>query len=140
MWWLLADWNPILGMTGLPSIAILLVPAAVLLLAGAAWLRNWRPVVGQDHVIFAGGIALAMVVPLHLAFSYKMYCATGAPPFDAVPRYYFPLALTVLPAAACWSLSRIRRPVQHVLCWILIIGLTLAPVAIFTSGAWLKPV
>jgi hypothetical protein len=136
MWWLLADWNPVLGMKGALSIAILLVPSAVLLLAGAAWLRNWRPVLGQDQVIFAGGIALAMVLPLHLAFSYKMYCATGAPPFDAVPRYYFPLALTVLPAAACWSLSRIRQPIQPVLCWILIIGLALAPIAIFAGGLW----
>jgi len=134
MWWLLADWNPILAMQGLLSIAILLVPSAVLLLAGAAWLRNWRPVLGQDQLIFAGGVALAMVLPLHLAFSYKMYCATGAPPFDAVPRYYFPLALTVLPVAACWSLSRISRPIQAVLCWILIIGLALAPIAIFTGG------
>ena len=32
-WWLLADWNPVLGMKGLLSIAILLVPSAVLLLA-----------------------------------------------------------------------------------------------------------
>ena len=140
MWWLLADWNPILGLKGPLSIAILLVPSAVLLLAGTAWLRNWRPAVGQDQVIFAGGIALAMVLPLHLAFSYKMYCATGAPPFDAVPRYYFPLALTVLPVAAGWSLSRIGRLVQPVLCWILIIGLVFAPIAIFAGGVWLQGV
>ena len=65
-------------MTGPISVAILLVPSALLLLAGAAWLRNWRPVQGQDHLIWAGGIALAMVLPLHLAFSYRMYCTVGA--------------------------------------------------------------
>ena len=139
-WWLLADWNPVLGMAGPVSVAILLVPSAILLLAGVAWLRNWRPVQGQDHVIWAGGIALAMVLPLHLAFSYKMYCAVGAPPFDAVPRYYFPLALSVLPVSACWLLSRIKGPIRLVLCWILMIGLALAPIAIFTGSLSLAQV
>lgn len=133
-WWLLADWNPMLGMTGPVSLAILLVPSALLLLAGAAWVRNWRPVHGQDHLVWAGGIALAMLLPLHLAFSYKMYCAVGAPPFDAVPRYYLPLALSVLPVSACWSLSRIRGPAQPIVCWILIIGLAFAQIAIFTGS------
>lgn len=135
-WWLLADWNPVLVMTGPISVAILLVPSALLLLAGAAWLRNWRPVQGQDHLIWAGGIALAMVLPLHLAFSYRMYCTVGAPPFDAVPRYYFPLALSVLPVSACWLLSRIRGPAQPILCWVLMIGLLLASTVIFTGNLW----
>jgi hypothetical protein len=136
LWWLLADWNPVLVMTGPVSVAILLVPLALLLLAGAAWLRNWRLVQGQDHLIWAGGIALAMVLPLHLAFSYRMYCAVGAPPFDAVPRYYFPLALSVLPVSACWLLSRIRGPAQPILCWVLMLGLLLASAVILASSLW----
>ncbi len=122
-------------MTGAVSIAILLVPVTILLLAWVAWFGDWRMVRGQDHLVWAGGIALAMVLPLHLAFSYQMYRATGAPPFDAVPRYYFPLALTVLPASASWSLSRVPAPVRPVLCWIIMFCLVLVPIAIFAGSA-----
>jgi hypothetical protein len=54
-----------------------------------AWQRSRQEL---PLVCRAGGIALAMVLPLHLAFSYKMYCAVSAPPCNAVLRYYLPLA------------------------------------------------
>lgn len=128
-WWLLADWNPIFETDSLLHLAILLVPLVLLVLTALAWFGNLRPRHDQDEVIVAGGIALIAVMPLHLLFSYRMYRAVGSPPLDAFPRYYLPLALSLIPIAVCWSITRARELPQAILIPALMPGLAAVPIA-----------
>jgi hypothetical protein len=81
-------------------------------------------------VILAGGIALIALVPMHLLFSYQMHRAVGSPPFDAVPRYYLPLALSLIPIAVCWSITRVRESLRAVFTRALMVGVAVVPIAI----------
>jgi hypothetical protein len=128
-WWLLADWNPNLGADHLVNLGILLVPFVLLLLTAFAWFGNLRPRRNQDKVILAGGMALIALVPLHLLFSYQMYRVVGSPPFDAVPRYYLPLALSLIPVAVCWSITRVRESLRMVVIRALMAAIAAVPIA-----------
>lgn len=123
--WLYRNWNPSNVMEGWRSVAVMAGPTAIFLLAlptfivnGALW-RSRHPVAG------AAGIALATMAVVHFAFSYHMHRLTGSPPFDAVPRYYFPLALATVPEAACVTLAKLPTAIRDMLC----APLTLAVVA-----------
>jgi hypothetical protein len=105
--WLAANWNPVTGMHGWPQAVVLAGPAVVLMLAVPALGANLPPRRGADAVIGAGAVALPVMLLLHVLFSYRMYRETGSPPLDAVPRYYFPLALALVPLAACRTLARL---------------------------------
>jgi MFS family permease len=105
--WLAANWNPVTGMHGWPQAVVLAGPAVVLMLAVPALGANLPPRRGADAVIGAGTVALPVMLLLHVLFSYRMYRETGSPPLDAVPRYYFPLALALVPLAACRTLARL---------------------------------
>jgi hypothetical protein len=127
--WLLTDWNPIFGTGSLLNLAVLVVPLALLALTALAWFGNLRRGHEQDIVILAAGLALIAVLPLHLLFSYRMYREVGSPPFDAFPRYYLPLALSLIPAAVCWLVVRARERLQVLFIRALTISLALVPIA-----------
>ena len=105
--WLVSNWNPVMSMTGWAQAVVLAGPVLVLALAAAGIAASLSPRGQPDPVVAAGGIALAVILPLHLVFSYRLYQETGSPPMDAVPRYYFPLALTIIPLAAALTLRRL---------------------------------
>ncbi len=128
--WLLADWDPVFSPSN-ASLVVLAVPVMLLLLAILAWLRA-APTL-RDPVVLAGGVAIAMLVPLHLMFSWRMHRLVGSPPFDAVPRYYLPLSLSVLPLAACRALSEMPAPVRRIAMGVFAIALCAAPLAIFAT-------
>jgi hypothetical protein len=96
-----------MSMTGWAQAVVLAGPVLVLALAAAGIAASLSPRGQPDPVVAAGGIALAVILPLHLVFSYRLYQETGSPPMDAVPRYYFPLALTIIPLAAALTLRRL---------------------------------
>jgi hypothetical protein len=121
--WLFANWNPATTMSGWPNFAVLFAPALVLLLAVPAFLANAPHRRGADAVLAAGGTALAVMLPLHLLFSYQLHAATLSPPMDAVPRYYFPIALALIPASVGWTLARIPPMWRVVLIWVVLLGL-----------------
>lgn len=106
--WLLAGWSPVLGIEGLAGALLLLIPGLTLLGAMPGFVLNppgWR---GRDPVLGAACVALLLTLLPHLVFSWQRYhLALGAPPFDAAPRYYLPLALAAVPAALCWTLQRL---------------------------------
>jgi hypothetical protein len=58
-----------------------------------------------------------------------MYREVGSPPFDAFPRYYLPLALSLIPAAVCWLVVRARERLQVMFIRALTISLALVPIA-----------
>jgi hypothetical protein len=132
-WWLLTDWNPIFGTGSLLNLAVLVVPVALLALTALAWFGNLRRGHDQDIVILAAGLALIAVLPLHLLFSYRMYREVGSPPFDAFPRYYLPLALSLIPAAVCWLVVRARERLQVMFIRALAISLALVPIAMLAK-------
>ncbi len=125
--WMVANASPVLGIGGWAGVAILLSPCLMLLLAVPGFALNppgWR---NRDAVLGAGGLALLLTLLPHVLFSWQRYHVPfGAPPFDAVPRYYFPLALALLPAAACWSLSRLPRRVRDGAALVLLAATVLA--------------
>ena len=134
--WLVANWNPVTSMSGIAADGILLAPVITLLLALLAFMTNNPLRRRADSMITAGGLALAMTAALHVAFSYHMYRLTGSPPLDAVPRYYFPLALIILPLAACWTLSRMVGGMRVAVGCTLAIGLMAAtPLMVLCGGA-----
>jgi hypothetical protein len=76
------------------------------------------------------------VLPINFAFSYKMYRLTGAPPTDATPRYYFPIALALIPASACWSIERLNPTIKRILTWVILFALVVGPawMAMWSAG------
>jgi hypothetical protein len=48
------------------------------------------------------------------------------PAFDAQPRYYLPLALAIVPMAACRSLERLPRSIQLTLGVMVVTAFVLA--------------
>lgn len=127
LYWWLTSWNPFPSMDGIASLPGLAGPLLMVLLALAGWYANARNLRQADHLLVAGGIAIALVLPINFAFSYKMYIQTGAPPTDATPRYYFPIALALIPAAACWTIQRLSPTIKAVLTWCILLALVVAP-------------
>ncbi len=126
--WLYRNWNPSNVMDGWRSAAVLAGPTATFLLAIPTFVGNsavWR---ARHPVAGAAGIALAAMAVVHFAFSYHMHRLTGSPPFDAVPRYYFPLALATVPEAACITLARLPAGIR---------GVLIAPLTLAVVGALL---
>ena len=130
-WWLLADWNPVFSPASAASFIVLIAPVLMLALAILAWLRALPTL--RDPVVLAGGIAIAMLVPLHLMFSYRMYRLVGSPPFDAVPRYYLPLSLSVMPLAASRAVSEMPAHIRRIATAVLAIAFCASPLIIFSS-------
>jgi hypothetical protein len=120
-------WNPVPLMDGIASLPILAAPLLTVLLAFAGWCTNLRKLRQSDHLLVAGGIAMAMVLPINFAFSYKMYLLTGAPPTDATPRYYFPIAFVLIPAAACWTIQRLSPTIEIAISWFILLGMVVGP-------------
>jgi hypothetical protein len=133
--WLVANWNPMTSMRGMAAVGILLAPIVALLLALPAFVANHPMRRQADSLIAAGGIALAVTIMLHAAFSYHMFRLTGSPPLDAVPRYYFPLSLVLLPLATCWTLSRMSGAFRLIGGCALALGLVVATPLIAVCGA-----
>jgi hypothetical protein len=129
-WWLLADWDPVFSSSN-ASLVVLIAPLMMLVLAILAWLRAVPTL--RDPVVLAGGAAIAMLVPLHLMFSWRMHRLVGSPPFDAVPRYYLPLSLSVLPLAACRAVSEMPALLRRTAMAVLAIGLCAASLTIFVG-------
>ncbi len=127
LYWWLANWNPVPLMDGFASLPVVAGPLLMVLLALAGWYANVRQLRQSDHLLVAGGIAMAMVLPINFAFSYKMYILTGAPPTDATPRYYFPIALALIPAAACWTIQRLNPTIRIALTWFVLLDLVVGP-------------
>jgi hypothetical protein len=124
--WLLAAWNPTVITVGVSEFARLAAPVCVLLFAAAAWISQTRRGASGDRIILAGGLAISLLLPVHAALSWRMHLAVGSPPFDAQPRYYLPLALAIVPMAACWSLERLPRSIQLTLGVMVVTAFVLA--------------
>lgn len=126
--WLYRNWNPSNNMPGWRDVAALVGGTAILLLAVPTFVAN-SPIWRASHpVAGAAGVAMAATFVGHLAFSYHMHRLTGSPPFDAVPRYYFPLALAAVPEAACVTLAMLPAGIR---------GMLLAPLTLALAAAFL---
>ena len=127
LYWWLTNWNPVPVMDGLISLPVLVGPLFMVLFALAGWCANVLRLQQSDHLLVAGGLAMAIVVPINFVFSYKLYTLTGAPPTDATPRYYFPIALVLIPAAACWTIQQLKPSVITGVTWFLLLSLMVGP-------------
>jgi hypothetical protein len=108
---LLVYWPPAPPETRL-EIALLAAPAACLGIAALGIARAviaMRRGTGDAMAVFVicGGLALGMVMLIHLGFTYQRHLETGWLR-GVYPRYYFPL-LPVLSAACAWLVSSCGR-------------------------------
>ncbi len=95
----LAEWMPSLKARHPFQLALLVLPAATLLLAAAGTLWSCRAIRSgrcrdTDLIIVAGMLATLATLTVHVAFSYQRHLATGWM-MDAYPRYYLPMVAIV---------------------------------------------
>ncbi len=95
----IAEWMPALGGRSALNNAMLALPLAALLCAGAGLALSVQRLARQretalDVVVVAGAAALAATFAVHLGYSFGRHVATGWL-MDAYPRYYLPLAAIV---------------------------------------------
>ena len=134
--WLFDSWNPVASLGAGAEAAVLLAPALALLAAVPALVANAPGRRGADAVLAASGAALLLTLVPHLVFSWQRYhLALGAPPFDAVPRYYLPCALAAVPAAACRTVQRVPGSWRGVAVWVMLLAVVAGlPILAACSG------
>jgi hypothetical protein len=106
----LMDWMPVLKPRGLFHLALLALPAAIILVSIAGWIASIRALLNgaaqpADFIVIAGIAALVSTLAIHIAFSHARHLETGWM-MDAYPRYYLPL-IAIVPMAALAGSSAI---------------------------------
>ena len=99
----LREWMPVLKPRSPLQLALLVLPAAVVLISVAGWIVSTRSLFTRearpaDFIIVGGMTALAVTLAIHIGFSYERHLQTGWM-MDAYPRYYLPL-IAIVPMAA----------------------------------------
>jgi len=107
---LLMDWMPALKPRGMFHLALLALPAGIILVSIAGWIASIRALLSgaarpADFIVIAGMAAFASTLAVHIAFSYQRHLQTGWM-MDAYPRYYLPL-IAIVPMAALAGSSAI---------------------------------
>jgi hypothetical protein len=106
----LMEWMPVLKPRGILHLALLALPAAIILVSIAGWIVSIRALLNgaalpADFIVIAGMAAFASTLAIHIAFSYERHLQTGWI-MDAYPRYYLPL-IAIVPMAALAGSSAI---------------------------------
>jgi hypothetical protein len=109
----IANWMPTLAGRTAFQYAMLAIPVAALLCAGAGLIvsvrRVWRREETKlDVIVIAGALGLATIVPFLVGYNYSYYVATGWLA-GAYPRYYLPLA-AIVPLAGISLAEAISAP------------------------------
>jgi hypothetical protein len=131
----LMEWMPVLRPRNSFQLALLALPAAVIVLATAGSIISLRAIadrrpVASDFLVVAGFASIALTLAIHIGFSYQRHLQTGWM-MDAYPRYYLPL-IAVIPMAALRLASAIRSPGLRTILVCFLIG---APIAFEVLGA-----
>jgi hypothetical protein len=106
----LVEWMPVLRPRGMFHLALLALPATIILVSIAGWIVSIRALLNgaarpADFIVIAGMAAFASTLAIHIAFSYERHLQTGWM-MDAYPRYYLPL-IAIVPMAALAGSSAI---------------------------------
>jgi hypothetical protein len=108
----LMEWMPVLEPRGTFHLALLALPAAIVLLSITGWIVSIRARLKgsarpADLIVIAGMAAIAVTLTIHIGFSYERHLQTGWI-MDAYPRYYLPL-IAIVPMAALAGTSAIMN-------------------------------
>ncbi len=108
----LMEWMPVLKPRGTLHLALLALPAAIVLVSVAGWFVSIRALANgaarpADFIVIAGMAALASTLAIHIVFSYERHLQTGWM-MDAYPRYYLPL-IAIVPIATLAASSAISN-------------------------------
>ena len=106
------EWMPVLEPRGTFHLALLALPAAIVLLSIAGWIVSVRALLKgtarpADLIVIAGMAAIAVTLTIHIGFSYERHLQSGWM-MDAYPRYYLPL-IAIVPMAALAGSSAIMN-------------------------------
>jgi hypothetical protein len=131
----LIEWMPVLRPRNSLQLALLTLPATVILVSVAGWVVSARAILhGRqrplDFLVVAGMASIALTLAVHIAFSYQRHVQTGWM-MDAYPRYYLPL-IAIIPMAALTFSSTIQSDRWRMVLVAFLIG---APIAFQVFGA-----
>ena len=131
---LLHHWSYQYLSSGPIGTGMLIVPIVIIGLAANAWVANVIQWDSSEELLVASSAALAVMMAIHLIFSFNTQLQFSSPPFDAVPRYYYPIALGAIPLAVAWTVGRMPLRARTVVAWFLILGSVIqTPVAMLTQ-------